>query len=151
MSDLKPAKRFVAAAVRAPDKQHWYAQWAAPGWVPAYVLDGDKPQKFNSPGSAEIAAMKVLFSALNSRPQSVWQDRREFIGATALASELGEMNMSVSEFGHIIGSRSDRAQEMVAGSRTPPFFLWWALPMLRNPKLREFAKHQADQHTEKED
>jgi hypothetical protein len=148
MADLKPARRYIATAVPTPNRRGWWAQWAAPGLVPRYVMDGDQPQTFNTPGAAEVSAMKVLFDALNSRPAGTWKGRREVMGPAELAHDLAAADVTPTDFSRIIGSRQDRVMDMLNGAREIPFFCWWLLPEMKDQEFTDRIFEIAMQHTD---
>jgi hypothetical protein len=145
---MKPATRYVAHAIPSIDKRAWVAQWAAPGMTPRFVLDGDQPQRFNTPGSAEVAAMRTMIEALNSRPRGTWKGKREYMSGAEMARLLAEAETGPADVSRLIGSRHDRVMEMLDGARQPPFFLWWALPLLKDQKIADWAFEVAMAHTD---
>jgi len=62
-----PAEEYLARAVHASDGCY-YAIWAAPGWVPTFVLspNGDGAEIFTDINSAEAKAREELFNILNA-------------------------------------------------------------------------------------
>lgn len=140
------AKLYVANAIPT-DGGGWLAQWAAPGQIPRYVLDGDKPEIFDDEADAEYAAAICLVDALNARPRGNWKVDREFMDGAELSRLCGEIGIGPTDFALIFGSRQERVLDMFSGSREPPFSAWWALELFKTPSLLDKAKKIAREHT----
>lgn len=148
MTPTKPAARYIANAVSSPDRSAWFAQFGAPGMVPAFVLDGERPQRFNTRGSAEVAAMRALIETLNAKPLTKFNDKREFMSGMLFAEAVQDIGITITQAALLVGTRPERAIEMVNEQRQVPFAMWWALPLLRDRRLLDFALQEAARHTD---
>lgn len=156
MSDMKPSKNYIAKAVQDRARRVWYAQWAAPGLTPRYVLDGESPQIFQTSGTAEVAAMRTLYDALNATRIQKWSGRRELMPPEEFAARLAEANISIADAAIIFGSRPERIMEMIRGIRQVPFFAWWALDLFRDDqeladRVFDIALNHTDESREESD
>lgn len=144
----RPAKSYIARAVHDRDRRFFLAEWAAPGLTPRYVFDGDVPQRFNTAGAAENAAMRTLYAALNVKRHGTWSGTREVMSKEEFAAALRATGLSLVDAARILGSRPERINEWIMGTRPVPFFCWWALEFLRDPDLAEEAMAIAMEHTD---
>ncbi|WP_370677612.1 hypothetical protein [Pleomorphomonas sp. PLEO] len=148
---MTPATFYVANTIRHQnilrETVGWFAQWAAPGMQPRYIMDGATEKIFPTEEEALQAARACLFDALNSRKRSSWKAEREFMGGNELSRLCGEIGIGPADFALIFGSRHDRVLDMFSGSREPPFSVWWALELFKTPSLLDKAKKIAREHT----
>ena len=164
MTVSKPAKQFLFEAVPTGDGRYW-ARWAAPGMIPDYVIDysdgdtaadHDLREVFDTEDDAEHRALWVMFSAMNARYKRDSMGRvvsgknvRHTVptGAEA-AAMMRDANINPSELAHLWGAKTtDVGLEWVDGVRPVPFAMWFVIPLLADPKVREFVFKTVAEYT----
>jgi hypothetical protein len=133
----KPAKNYLAKAVPVSGGSGFYAQWAAPGMVPDFIYvdrDGNTPRIFEQAAAAEIAALRTMFNALNTRRTS--KDKQEVsqkMSGPEFAVKLAEANIGPTLWAQLFGSKYDRVIDQIDGAIDVPFPVHWILEILKDP------------------
>jgi hypothetical protein len=118
-SGHKPSKKFFAKAM--PTRGGYHAQFAAPGLVPGFVMDGDQRELFDTEQDAEFAAHKVLVKVLQSR-----LDRPEIRSSyqTTTAMEFSELideaDITAQHYSWVTGAKPKTVQGWLDGSLAIP-------------------------------
>ena len=161
MTASKPAKQFLFDVVPTGDGKYW-AQWAAPGMIPDYVRVYTEDSKleerevFDTEEEAEHRALWVMFRAMNARYKRDSMGRvvsgknvRHIVptGAEA-AAMMHDADIKPHKLAHLWGSKTtDVGLEWVDGVRPVPFAMWYLIPLLADPKVREFIFNTVAEYT----
>lgn len=150
METSKPAKKFVAQAV--PYAGGYRAQWAAPGLVPAFVMERGSVAVFGSKDSAENAARIHLFNALNlprERRTSGKPERYKKMTSVEGAVKLRESGLTPSFLAYLYGTSQDRVLKWIDGVEDWPHPARLLLEIFKAcPAMIDIAERVTDSVTE---
>lgn len=142
MNDNKPAKKYIARAI--PHGGFFYAQWAAPGMVPKYVLERGNRAVFDTHEEAEEAARYHLFNALNSVRDgriSGKPERYRKMTAAEGAVLLAEAGLTPSFFAFLYGTSRERVLKWIDGVEDWPHPARLLLKIFKaNPGMIDLAE-----------
>lgn len=150
IEDQKPARRFIAKSILTSGG--FRAQWAAPGLVPAYVMDRGRPAVFDDEDSAENAARFHLFNALNKARDGLISgkpERYRKMTASEGAIALAEAGLTPSFFAFLYGTSRDRVLKWIDGVEDWPHPARLLLEIFKaNPSTIGLAEAVTDSVTE---